>query len=50
LKRRKSLIASAAALVIVAAAVSATAISAKPSKHNAGSIEVLSLWGGSEQA
>ena len=50
MKRRKSLIASAVALVIVAAAVSATAISAKPAKKHAGSIEVLSLWGGSEQA
>jgi alpha-glucoside transport system substrate-binding protein len=49
LKRRKSLIASAVALVIVAAAVSATAISAKPTKKHAGSIEVLSLWGGSEK-
>jgi alpha-glucoside transport system substrate-binding protein len=50
LTRRKSLITSAVALVIVAAAVSATAISAKPTKRHAGSIEVLSLWGGSEKA
>ena len=49
MKRRKSLIASAVALVIVAGAVSATAISAKPTKHHAGSIEVFSLWGGSEK-
>ena len=49
MKRRKSLIASAVALVIVAAAVSATAISAKPAKKHAGTIEVLSLWGGAEK-
>jgi alpha-glucoside transport system substrate-binding protein len=35
--------------LVVAAAVTATAISAKPAKRNANSIEVLSLWGGSEK-
>jgi len=36
-------------LALVVAAVTATAISAKPAKRNANSIEVLSLWGGSEK-
>jgi alpha-glucoside transport system substrate-binding protein len=49
LKRRKSLIASAVALAVLAAGLTATAISAKPAKRHAGSIEVLSLWGGSEK-
>jgi alpha-glucoside transport system substrate-binding protein len=49
LKRRKSLIASAVALAVIAAGLTATAISAKPAKKHAGSIEVLSLWGGSEK-
>jgi alpha-glucoside transport system substrate-binding protein len=49
-KRRKSLIASAVALAVLAAALTtAAAISAKPTKRSAGSIEVLSLWGGSEK-
>ena len=47
--RRKSLIASAVALAVLAAGLTATAISAKPTRHSAGSIEVLSLWGGSEK-
>ena len=49
MKRRKSLIASAVALAVLAAGLTATAISAKPTKRSAGSIEVLSLWGGSEK-
>lgn len=49
MKRRKSLIASAVALVVVAAGLTATAISAKPAKKHAGTIEVLSLWGGAEK-
>jgi len=48
-KRRKSLIASAVALAVLAAALTATAISAKPTKRSAGTIEVLSLWGGAEK-
>jgi alpha-glucoside transport system substrate-binding protein len=48
-KRRKSLVASAVALVVIAAGLTATAISAKPTKSSAGTIEVLSLWGGSEK-
>jgi alpha-glucoside transport system substrate-binding protein len=48
--RRKSLIASAVALAVIAAGLTATAISAKPTKRSANSIEVLSLWGGSEKA
>jgi alpha-glucoside transport system substrate-binding protein len=48
-KRRKSLIASAVALAVLAAGLTATASSAKPTKRSAGSIEVLSLWGGSEK-
>ncbi len=49
MKRRKSLIASAVAFAVLAAGLTATAISAKPTKHSANSIEVLSLWGGSEK-
>ena len=49
MKRRKPLIASAVALAVLAAGLTATAISAKPTKRSAGSIEVLSLWGGSEK-
>ena len=49
MKRRKSLIASAVALAVLAAALTATAISAKPTKRSAGTIEVLSLWGGAEK-
>ena len=49
MKRRKSLIASAVALAVLAAGLTATAISAKPTKRSAGTIEVLSLWGGSEK-
>jgi alpha-glucoside transport system substrate-binding protein len=48
-QRRKSLIASAVALAVLAAGLTATAISAKPTKKHAGSIEVLSLWGGAEK-
>jgi alpha-glucoside transport system substrate-binding protein len=48
-KRRRSLIASAVALAVLAAGLTATAISAKPTKHSANSIEVFSLWGGSEK-
>src|SRR6059036_1165805 len=36
-------------LAVVAAGLTATAISAKPAKRSAGSIEVFSLWGGSEK-
>jgi alpha-glucoside transport system substrate-binding protein len=49
-KRRKPLIASVVALAILSAGVTATAINAKPTKHSASSIEVFSLWGGSEKA
>lgn len=49
MQRRKSFIASAVALVVLAAGLTATAISAKPTKRNADSIEVLSLWGGAEK-
>ena len=49
MKRRKSLIASAVALAVLAAGLTATAISAKPTKKHAGTIEVLSLWGGAEK-
>lgn len=49
MKRRKSLIASAVAIAVLAAGLTATAISAKPAKKHAGTIEVLSLWGGSEK-
>jgi alpha-glucoside transport system substrate-binding protein len=49
LKRRKRFITLAVALALVAAGLTATAISAKPTKRSAGPIEVLSLWGGSEK-
>jgi alpha-glucoside transport system substrate-binding protein len=49
LKRRKSLVASAVALAVLATGLTATAISAKPAKKHAGTIEVLSLWGGAEK-
>jgi alpha-glucoside transport system substrate-binding protein len=49
LKGRKRFIASAVALAVLAAAATATAISAKPTNKSADSIEVLSLWGGSEK-
>ena len=49
MKRRKSLIASAVAIAVLTAGLTATAISAKPAKKHAGTIEVLSLWGGSEK-
>ena len=49
MKRRKSLIASAVALVVLAAGLTATAISAKPTKRSAGTIYVLSLWVGAEK-
>jgi alpha-glucoside transport system substrate-binding protein len=48
-KRRRPFIALAVLLALIAAGVTATAISAKPAKRNANSIEVLSLWGGSEK-
>ena len=47
--RRKSLIASAVAIALLAAALTATSIGAKPTKQNADTIEVLSLWGGAEK-
>jgi alpha-glucoside transport system substrate-binding protein len=49
MKRRKPFIALAVALAVLAAGLTATAISAKPTKRSAGSIEVLSLWGGAEK-
>src|SRR5437016_9055858 len=49
LKRRKRFITLAVALAVVGAGLTATAISAKPTKRSAGSIEVFSLWGGSEK-
>jgi alpha-glucoside transport system substrate-binding protein len=49
LKRRKSFIAAAVALAVLAAGLTATAINAKPAKQKADSIEILSLWGGSEK-
>lgn len=49
MKRRRPFIALAVVLALVAAGLTATAISAKPAKRNANSIEVLSLWGGSEK-
>ena len=49
MKGRKPFIASAVALAVLAAAATATAISAKPTTKSADSIEVLSLWGGSEK-
>src|SRR5207248_10339404 len=49
LKRRKRFITLAVALAVVAAGRTATAISAKPTKRSAGSIEVFALWGGSEK-
>jgi alpha-glucoside transport system substrate-binding protein len=49
-KRRRPFIALFVLLALVIAGVAATAISAKPAKRNANSIEVLSLWGGSEKA
>lgn len=49
MKRRTSFIASAVTLAVLAAGFTAAAINAKPTKQSAGSIEVLSLWGGSER-
>src|SRR5256714_5123630 len=49
LKRRKRFITLALALAVIGAALTASAVSAKPTKRSAGSIEVLSLWGGSEK-
>jgi len=48
-KRRRPFIALFVLLALVISAVAATAISAKPAKRNANSVEVLSLWGGSEK-
>jgi hypothetical protein len=42
-KRRRPFIALFVLLALVVAAITATAISAKPAKRNANSIEVLSL-------
>jgi alpha-glucoside transport system substrate-binding protein len=49
LKQRRRFIALAVALAMLAAGLTASAISAKPTKRSAGSIEVLSLWGGAEK-
>jgi alpha-glucoside transport system substrate-binding protein len=49
-KRRKSRLAFAVIAALLVGGVMASAIGAKPTKRHAGSIEVLSLWGGSEQA
>jgi len=49
-KRRKSRFALAVLVVLLAGGLTASTIGAKPTKRSAGSIEVLSLWGGSEQA
>ncbi len=49
MKQRRRFIALTAVLALVVAGITATAISAKPAKRNANSIEVLSLWGGSEK-
>jgi alpha-glucoside transport system substrate-binding protein len=49
LARRKSLIASAFAIALLATGLTATSIGAKPTKKNADTIEVLSLWGGAEK-
>lgn len=50
MKRRKSRLALAVVLALVVGGLTASAIGAKPTKRHAGSVEVLSLWGGSEQA
>ena len=50
MKRRKSRFALAVLVVLLAGGLTASTIGAKPTKRSAGSIEVLSLWGGSEQA
>jgi len=49
LKQRRRFITLAVALAVLGAALTASAVSAKPTKRSAGSIEVLSLWGGSEK-
>jgi alpha-glucoside transport system substrate-binding protein len=49
LKRRKTFIASAVVLAVLAAGFTAAAINAKPTKQSANPIEILSLWGGSEK-
>jgi alpha-glucoside transport system substrate-binding protein len=49
LKGRRRFITLAVALAVLAAGLTAGAVSAKPTKRSAGSIEVLSLWGGSEK-
>src|SRR3954454_515464 len=46
---RRRFITLAVALAVLAAGLTAGAVSAKPTKRSAGSIEVLSLWGGSEK-
>jgi alpha-glucoside transport system substrate-binding protein len=48
-KRRRSFIALAFALALLVAGLMATSVGAKPAKRSANSIEVLSLWGGSEK-
>jgi alpha-glucoside transport system substrate-binding protein len=48
-KRRRSFVAFAFALVVLVAGLTATSVGAKPAKRSANSIEVLSLWGGTEK-
>src|SRR2546425_9390819 len=48
-KRRKRVITLAVAPAVLRARLTATAVKGKPTKRSAGSIEVLSLWGGSEK-
>jgi alpha-glucoside transport system substrate-binding protein len=49
-KRRLWLVALAVAVAVGISAIAATAVRAKTESKKAGSIEVLSLWGGSEKA
>jgi alpha-glucoside transport system substrate-binding protein len=49
-KRGKSRFAFAVLVALLVGGLTASQIGAKPTKRHAGSIEVLSLWGGSEQA
>ena len=50
MKRGKSRFAFAVLVALLVGGLTASQIGAKPTKRHAGSIEVLSLWGGSEQA